>query len=99
MADERPEWLDMVTTLFKKRFVESIEDKDACIAAFKRHNEHVLASAPKDRLLVWEAKEGWGPICERLGLPVPEEPFPRANTKEEFIARMESKELPVSSNP
>jgi hypothetical protein len=90
VAEERPEWFAMITALFKGRFVDSIEDKDACIAAFKRHNAHVLETAPKDRLLVCEAKDGWAPICERLGLPVPEEPFPRANTKEEFIARMES---------
>lgn len=23
--------------------------------------------------------EGWGPLCKFLGVPVPDEPFPRAN--------------------
>ncbi len=80
----------MVGALFARSGMRSTEDKDACIASFKAHNEHVMNTAPKDRLLVWNAKDGWEPICERLGLPVPEEPFPRANTKEEFIARMAS---------
>ena len=48
----------------------------------------MLARAPKDRLLVWRASDGWGPLCERLGVPVPPEPFPRVNTREEFMARL-----------
>jgi hypothetical protein len=30
---------------------------------------------------------GWPPLCEVLGLPIPAEPFPRANSREAFIAR------------
>jgi hypothetical protein len=36
---------------------------------------------------VWRTGEGWEPICGALGLPVPAEPFPRSNTREEFHAR------------
>ena len=39
----------------------------------------VIREVPKDRLLVHQAKEGYGPICEFLGLPVPDEPYPRVN--------------------
>lgn len=28
---------------------------------------------------VFEVKEGWGPLCQFLDLPVPSEPFPRVN--------------------
>ena len=31
---------------------------------------------PADQLLVFSVKEGWEPLCEFLGKPVPEEPFP-----------------------
>jgi len=34
---------------------------------------------PPERLLVMDLKEGWEPLCGFLDLPVPEEPFPRAN--------------------
>ena len=37
---------------------------------------------PADRLLVWEVKEGWGPLCKFLDLPVPQEPFPRLVPRE-----------------
>ncbi len=44
----------------------------------------MIATIPKDRLLIHEAKDGYGPICDFLGLPMPEEPYPRLNdTKEQ----------------
>jgi len=42
---------------------------------------------PAGRLLEWSAAEGWEPLCRALDLPVPDEPFPRRNTRDEFLAR------------
>jgi len=39
----------------------------------------VKRSVPADRLLVHSAKEGWAPLCEFLGLPIPDGPYPRVN--------------------
>ena len=39
-------------------------------------------------LLEWQPGDGWEPICERLGLSVPDEPFPHVNTTEEFRAML-----------
>jgi hypothetical protein len=39
---------------------------------------------PADRLLVWDVREGWGPLCAFLGLPVPDEPFPNVNDAREI---------------
>ncbi len=37
---------------------------------------------PKERLLEWDVKEGWEPLCKFLGKKVPEGViFPRANEK------------------
>ena len=56
--------------------------------AFKAHTELVKATVPADQLLVYEVKQGWEPLCEFLGLPVPEEPFPRTNSRIEFWDRL-----------
>ena len=42
------------------------------------------ATIPSSRLLEWNAKDGWEPLCAALGVPVPDEPFPVTNTTEEF---------------
>jgi hypothetical protein len=39
---------------------------------------------PADRLLVFDVKQGWEPLCKFLGKPVPDQPFPRLNDTAEF---------------
>jgi sulfotransferase family protein len=40
---------------------------------------------PPDRLLVYEVKEGWEPLCEFLGAEVPKnKPFPHLNDTDTF---------------
>ena len=62
-------------------------DEAHMIEVFDRHNEEVKRTIPKDRLLVFDAAQGWEPLCRFLDVPVPEMPFPHANTTEEFKAR------------
>ncbi len=88
--DDRKAWQAMVFEMLDKRFTLEIENKEACIDAFKKHDAYVRSKAPSNRLVVWEAKDGWEPLCTALGVPVPDEPFPVANTKEEFLERVKS---------
>ena len=37
----------------------------------------VKSHVPGDRLLVWDVREGWAPLCKFLQVPVPNKPFPR----------------------
>jgi len=64
-------------------FGEGYDDREHMTACFERHCREVVESVPPDRLLVFEAKMGWGPLCEFLGVGVPDEPYPRANSREE----------------
>ena len=53
--------------------------KEASVEFFNKWAEEVKATVPKDRLLVFEAKEGWEPLCKFLNVPIPENPYPRVN--------------------
>jgi Sulfotransferase domain len=64
-----------------------LHDRDAMIGYFKRHTEEVLRTIPPERLLVFEARQGWEPLCAFLGVPVPNTPFPAENSREEFKVR------------
>eukprot|EP01059_Diplonema_ambulator_P011574 TRINITY_DN21564_c0_g1_i1.p1 TRINITY_DN21564_c0_g1~~TRINITY_DN21564_c0_g1_i1.p1 ORF type:complete len:281 (+),score=62.38 TRINITY_DN21564_c0_g1_i1:213-1055(+) len=46
---------------------------------YEQHNDKVRQTVPKDRLLEYSVKDGWGPLCEFLGKPVPQDPFPHVN--------------------
>jgi hypothetical protein len=80
----RDEWYAMVEAMFRNRFTAALDDRAACIAAFERHNAEVRRTAPRQRLLEWTAGDGWGPLCAALGVPVPDEPFPRINTRDDW---------------
>ncbi len=79
-------WMTALVDMMGVRFSDQFGDRDAMIAAFEKHNDEVRAAIPADRLLEWTAADGWEPICARLGLPMPNEPFPKVNTTDEFRA-------------
>jgi hypothetical protein len=70
-----------------KRFTLDVNNPDAAKAAYEAHNQKVRDTVPPERLLEWEPGDGWEPICARLGLAVPDEPFPHVNTTEMFNER------------
>jgi len=83
-------WADMAFELiWDGTFHGRIEDREHAIDVYLAHNDYVKSHAPSDRLLVFEASQGWEPLCEFLGRPVPDEPYPRVNTTEDFQARSE----------
>jgi hypothetical protein len=51
---------------------------------FVKRNQAIVDSLPRDRLLVFSPKEGWNPLCAFLGVPVPDAPFPRVNSRDEL---------------
>jgi hypothetical protein len=59
-------------------------DPEVLMAAHDRHNEAVRRAAPAGRLLEWQAADGWEPLCAHLDVPVPDEPFPWVNRREDW---------------
>lgn len=62
---------------------------DAAInkAFYQRHFDEVVATIDPARLVIWQPSDGWGPLCDALDVPVPDEPFGHHNTTDEFRAR------------
>jgi hypothetical protein len=58
---------------------------------FVRRNQEVIDSLPPDKLLVFHPKQGWEPLCEFLGVPVPDNPFPRVNSRDELRQRSDER--------
>jgi Sulfotransferase domain len=86
---ENEEWHQMVLELAAREIGSDWDNAERAQAFYERHNEEVRREAPADRLLEWRATDGWEPLCEALDLPVPDDPFPRVNTREEWRARAE----------
>lgn len=65
-------------------FGDHIGDAEFMIDFITRWQADVIASLPPERLLVWNARDGWGSLCAFLNVPVPAEPFPRVNSSDEI---------------
>lgn len=77
-------WLDMVHSVTARCAVHDNMSETALAHAFIAHEAAVKSAIPAERLLVFEVKEGWGPLCAFLGVEAPDEPFPRTNDRSEF---------------
>ena len=84
-------WLEMASNVIAKTGFPLGLDHDALVQAFIAHNEAVKEAIPASQLLVFEVKQGWGPLCNFLNIPVPPGEFPRTNHREEFWDRVNGK--------
>lgn len=82
----------LLINLWPSDFKEKFLDQDYGIALFERHNEEVQRVVPPERLLVYDVKQGWEPLCRFLEVPVPDKPFPHLNDTVEFQERIERRE-------
>jgi Sulfotransferase domain len=92
MLSDHPDLMrgqEMVRELFRTRFTPDFADREAAIAEYERHCEDVRREVAPDRLIEWQPRDGWEPICRHLGLAVPETPFPHENTSEDFGGKAE----------
>jgi hypothetical protein len=58
--------------------------RELMVKMFNDHSDAVRAEIAPERLLVYQVAQGWGPLCDFLGVPIPETDFPRLNSSEEF---------------
>lgn len=66
----------------------TMKDRAAAIARYHAHIAEVKAAVPPEKLLVFDASQGWEPLCNFLDVPVPDTPFPNTNDRAEFQQRI-----------
>jgi hypothetical protein len=85
--DEYPEygdWLSLFHELLRSEIGERWDDPAHAMTAYEQHNDDVRRAFSPQRLVEWQPEDGWAPICEALGVDIPEEPFPHINTTEDW---------------
>jgi hypothetical protein len=66
------------------QYIPNGSDEPGSKRWYEAHNEDVKGFVPEDKLLVYNVKEGWAPLCRFLEKPVPECDFPRLFDKNAF---------------
>jgi hypothetical protein len=96
-----PKWadyLEMMKTMWRNSGLISDgadTTPEAMAEAAERYQEDIKRAVPPDRLLAWSVEEGWEPLCEFLGVPVPDTPFPHLNDSQGFVERIVDGSLQV----
>jgi hypothetical protein len=78
---------------------DSLGDRARMVDYFNRWNQAVIDEVPADKLLVYRAGDGWEPLCEFLGVPVPAEPYPRVNSRKEMTQHTRPDDAPAHAGP
>lgn len=78
-------WKLIEMTLFQGKFDGRFEEKSLAIGVYKEHMEEVKRCVSKEKLLVYDVKEGWGSLCDFLQVEIPQDmSFPVANDTANF---------------
>jgi len=72
-------------------------DRAHALAVFAAHNAAVRQAIAPDRLLVFDVRQGWAPLCRFLGVPLPAEPFPHLNDRAAFGRRVGRQAAPLAA--
>ena len=74
--------------VWEDTFDGRFEDKSYAIEVFERSNGAVRRRVSSGRLLVFDVREGWGPLCDFLGVEEPGMHFPHLNETKEMQHRL-----------
>jgi hypothetical protein len=77
-------FLKMVMAVVQKTGFRIPSTKEEILTAFHRHIEIVTQTIPTDRLLLFDVKQGWEPLCQFLVVAVPPTDFPWTNNTKDF---------------
>lgn len=66
-------------------FEDRLSDREHATQIFKKHIAEVQSEIPADRLLTFDLRDGWRPLCDFLGVEVPDVPFPKTNSSKAFV--------------
>ncbi len=84
-------------TVWDGTFGGRFADRDEALRIFAAHTREVEATIPARRLLVFDVKQGWEPLCAFLAVPVPAgEPFPHVNAAADFTRRQRDQYLQIA---
>ncbi len=68
----------------QQTFDGRISDRAYAIDEYNANIAEVQAEIASERLLTFDVREGWGPLCAFLGVDVPDADFPNTNSTKEF---------------
>lgn len=88
--DNRRAWFEMIEQVIVGKALGGRTDREGILAAYRANAKAARALQAEGRALVFRSSDGWAPLCDFLGVEVPDEPYPKTNARAEFFAAVKS---------
>jgi Sulfotransferase domain len=89
-------WGVIEKLIWQGDFQGRFEDKEWVRQMYFDRIDTIKSTVDPDRLIVWElGKDGWEPLADALGVPVPDKPFPRLHDTNEFRTEFGLEPIPA----
>lgn len=84
------QWFELIEKVIIGKALGGRTDRDGILAAYRANEKAAMALATAGRGLVFRATDGWAPLCDFLGVDIPDLPYPRTNPRADFFASVKS---------
>lgn len=88
--DNRRAWFEMIDKVIVGKALGGRADREGILAAYRANAAAARTLEAEGRALVFRSRDGWKPLCDFLGVDVPDEPYPKTNARAEFFAAVKS---------
>jgi hypothetical protein len=88
--DNRRAWFEMIDKVIVGKALGGRTDREGILAAYRANAKAAQALEAEGRALLFRSRDGWAPLCDFLGVEVPDEPYPKTNPRAEFFAAVKS---------
>jgi hypothetical protein len=78
-------WFELIQKVIIGKALAGHTDKDGILAAYRANERAARTLAAEGRALIFEARDGWQPLCDFLGVAVPDQPYPKTNPRVQFF--------------
>ena len=83
-------WFEMIEKVIIGKALNGSTDRERILAAYRANETAVRDLEARGDALVFSVRDGWEPLCRFLGVPEPQEPFPKTNARADFFASVKS---------
>lgn len=67
--------------IWRRTLKNTMNNREQALARYRQHIDEVTAAVPTEKLLIFSADQGWQPLCDFLGVSMPDTPFPNVNDR------------------
>ncbi|MDF1775040.1 MAG: hypothetical protein P1V13_03360 [Rhizobiaceae bacterium] len=83
-------WFEMIEKVIIGKALGGRTDRDGILKAYRANEAAARELEAQGKVLVFNVRDGWEPLCRFLGVDLPDAPFPKTNARADFFSSVKS---------